>query len=428
MIEKKIKFLEVISRAFVLISIVFLYILWDYSSFFHYNFICFGVKLNHPLLPYIILVLAILFEIIAHWLRKKNNLPVKKSIFSFSSFLLLFFIAWLFFGFLLVSMCACGSIGKAKDALKISDLRQVKIAQEMFYEKNSRFAVSQKELVDAGIFTTALINPTTKKEYTDADGLGLEGGDNNPNTWSVQAILMDYNLEICSREKQKLIFYYCNQTDCGSLNEGEINNIACAMEVKLCPDGSYVGRTGPNCEFAECPTANVDETADWKIYTSPDGFEIKYPPNWRPISIGENGENPGGHFMITSLSAEEEQYYRNELATYDGIGGGFAHINTANGKAILIEFVDTTIFELKKYIGGEQPFFEVSDFKYISQRNLEMYRFRAEYKWEMSLDFDTVYVKKPSTGKYLSLSIERNNGDYEKDIFNKMLSTFKFTK
>lgn len=31
---------------------------------------------------------------------------------------------------------------------------------------------------------------------------------------------------------------------------------ACTMEAKLCPDGSYVGRTGPNCEFAECPTYN----------------------------------------------------------------------------------------------------------------------------------------------------------------------------
>ncbi len=28
---------------------------------------------------------------------------------------------------------------------------------------------------------------------------------------------------------------------------------ACTMEAKLCPDGSYVSRTGPNCEFAECP-------------------------------------------------------------------------------------------------------------------------------------------------------------------------------
>ena len=25
------------------------------------------------------------------------------------------------------------------------------------------------------------------------------------------------------------------------------------MDAKQCPDGSYVGRSGPNCEFAACP-------------------------------------------------------------------------------------------------------------------------------------------------------------------------------
>ncbi|MEI8091222.1 MAG: hypothetical protein WCG98_03045 [bacterium] len=28
---------------------------------------------------------------------------------------------------------------------------------------------------------------------------------------------------------------------------------ACTEEAKLCPDGSAVGRTEPNCEFAKCP-------------------------------------------------------------------------------------------------------------------------------------------------------------------------------
>jgi hypothetical protein len=28
---------------------------------------------------------------------------------------------------------------------------------------------------------------------------------------------------------------------------------ACTLEAKICPDGSSVGRTGPNCEFAQCP-------------------------------------------------------------------------------------------------------------------------------------------------------------------------------
>lgn len=36
--------------------------------------------------------------------------------------------------------------------------------------------------------------------------------------------------------------------------------LACTQEAKLCPDGSAVGRAGPNCEFAECPAANATST------------------------------------------------------------------------------------------------------------------------------------------------------------------------
>lgn len=32
------------------------------------------------------------------------------------------------------------------------------------------------------------------------------------------------------------------------------NTTACTMEAKICPDGSSVGRTLPNCDFAPCPT------------------------------------------------------------------------------------------------------------------------------------------------------------------------------
>ncbi len=33
-------------------------------------------------------------------------------------------------------------------------------------------------------------------------------------------------------------------------------NIACTMDAKICPDGSSVGRSGPRCEFAQCPTTS----------------------------------------------------------------------------------------------------------------------------------------------------------------------------
>lgn len=34
-------------------------------------------------------------------------------------------------------------------------------------------------------------------------------------------------------------------------------SVACTKEAKLCPDGSAVGRTGSNCEFATCPVAQI---------------------------------------------------------------------------------------------------------------------------------------------------------------------------
>lgn len=39
----------------------------------------------------------------------------------------------------------------------------------------------------------------------------------------------------------------------GIVGGNEDQQVACTMEAKMCSDGSYVGRQGPNCEFAECP-------------------------------------------------------------------------------------------------------------------------------------------------------------------------------
>lgn len=36
---------------------------------------------------------------------------------------------------------------------------------------------------------------------------------------------------------------------------------ACTEEAKVCPDGSAVARTGPNCEFAPCPGAMAPPAA-----------------------------------------------------------------------------------------------------------------------------------------------------------------------
>ena len=41
-----------------------------------------------------------------------------------------------------------------------------------------------------------------------------------------------------------------------SQNDNDGGGVVCTMEAKLCSDGvTYVGRTGPKCEFAACPTS-----------------------------------------------------------------------------------------------------------------------------------------------------------------------------
>ncbi len=49
--------------------------------------------------------------------------------------------------------------------------------------------------------------------------------------------------------------------------------IACTQDAKLCPDGSYVSRVPPTCDFAPCPEVEEPETktinieiANYQIY------------------------------------------------------------------------------------------------------------------------------------------------------------------
>lgn len=53
------------------------------------------------------------------------------------------------------------------------------------------------------------------------------------------------------------------------------------MEAKLCPDGSYVGRGGPKCEFAACPATNASSTGATVTQSVSDGtITFSHPSNF----------------------------------------------------------------------------------------------------------------------------------------------------
>lgn len=82
--------------------------------------------------------------------------------------------------------------------------------------------------------------------------------------------------------------------------------VACTMEAKICPDGSAVGRTGPNCEFAACPSVSPPPDEGWIACTAdamqcPDG-------SW----VGRTGSNcqfvcPGGGAGGTQIEVRMNQ-------------------------------------------------------------------------------------------------------------------------
>jgi hypothetical protein len=83
----------------------------------------------------------------------------------------------------------------------------------------------------------------------------------------------------------------CTVKACGGGSSPGNPGQACTDDAMVCPDGSSVGRTGPNCEFAPCPGATA---CDLMAKICPDGSAVgKTGPNceWAPCP-GEPSVDP----------------------------------------------------------------------------------------------------------------------------------------
>jgi hypothetical protein len=85
------------------------------------------------------------------------------------------------------------------------------------------------------------------------------------------------------------------------------SDVFCTQDAKLCPDGSYVGRTGPKCEFAACPEVKlsavklpIDRAAE-RITKKPFGKYVN--PNNSPVSP----ERFTGYHVAVDFEAFEDE-------------------------------------------------------------------------------------------------------------------------
>ena len=129
------------------------------------------------------------------------------------------------------------------------------------------------------------------------------------------------------------------------------NNVACTADAKQCSDGSYVGRSGPNCEFV-CPTVtSISTEIQAKITAHADLITLTTP---LPNSVVANP-------LLISGSARGNWYFEGSfpivLTNWDGliIAEGYA---TALGEWMTKDFVpfSATLEFTSLYPGKGQDF------------------------------------------------------------------------
>ncbi|HEX7724788.1 MAG TPA: hypothetical protein VF438_03590 [Candidatus Paceibacterota bacterium] len=110
-----------------------------------------------------------------------------------------------------------------------------------------------------------------------------------PKTWFSISILVVIAV-VCA-----IIIHAVRPAPVSTIPDTGTGAVVCTMEAKMCPDGSYVGRTGPKCEFSACPgTSSSSSTTKPKpapstSTTKPSGTQTTDGTNFAPYKAGVNG-------------------------------------------------------------------------------------------------------------------------------------------
>ncbi|MCX6720914.1 MAG: hypothetical protein NTW11_03875 [Candidatus Staskawiczbacteria bacterium] len=169
------------------------------------------------------------------------------------------------------------------------------------------------------------------------------------------------------------------------------NPVACTEEAKICPDGSAVGRTGPNCEFAQCP----DLTAGWQTYINGQyGFLFQYPTTSGSLFELQNGIIIVGEKGVEGPATRPEGILVHIPSYFDG--------GKTNQSANPIESINN-------YYGNgyTKTYVAVGGVESIMISSLQI--------------GDWIFVPLPNN------QVIKIEGNYGSTTFQKILSTFKFT-
>lgn len=210
----------------------------------------------------------------------------------------------------------------------------------------------------------------------------------------------------------------------------------CTTDVKVCPDGSYIGRTGPDCEFAACPEGDsvmssnfqskelengivryllTQNTFSWNTTEGSHhfcGIENLRPGNELfPVYIwvycAEYGFKNGQLETLSGTSLPAKIDYPNELSYYDL--GRFLHEIPRDGS-----LNDDDIKRI--FPADAQKLISSLDKRQIIKR-VETRAFADILAWEaIKQAFNDCQVKEVFQAHSLDVSVELKNGQQIKTV------------
>lgn len=197
--------------------------------------------------------------------------------------------------------------------------------------------------------------------------------------------------------------------------------IFCPADAKLCPDGSYVARSGPKCEFAACP--GVASSTVWQIYQQPnEGWQIDYPSS---VLTPETLDNGGGvlfqGYPFYTGPSDPEPQVPVRIRVYQ----------VATSSA---QYQERIIGDVYFDASGEHPQ-SFSQFKEVVLGNHKFYYINSGiFEGVLSGNYYLVVPQGIYAFLFSSFGVDWTNSQFNPDtepmhvVVKQMLQTFRFTK
>lgn len=222
----------------------------------------------------------------------------------------------------------------------------------------------------------------------------------------------------------------------------EVNNNA--TDTTTTPDDTSIQIPAPDDDNSEI------DTSDWLTYKNEKyGYKIKYPKDWRIAteyirtiadisSDPKNTSTENDFIVLTKLSLTEEKEFLEFAEKERGIAFS-PYFNFGLGKTITI---------LPVYGNKEDLYKEINDSIIIKSSNIRdmvlsgitITRYRRYEATDNGIfDYESALIPYDNINNltsyyndkkynYIEIRIERNDGDFEENVFDQMLSTIRFDR